>query len=462
MDDPRSIHRPSQSTRNRVRYAVRCFRSTLVGLVALAAACAQITHAQTHPQSEDGFVLGASALWSRTISGAGPVDIYDGTVVLRKFAKGRAETSSTEGLDARTGRRLWLRKDAFPTTGSPLFLVVGTAIERVDARTGAVKWRSASLCRVLRMMPTYTAHIGNKLYVGCTGGEIFALAPSTGHILASARPMALDNYDQMIRLGRNTMGIAGKASGAFTFRRSAIVKRDTLSTIVAFRPDRSIIGVRNGEALIDDTCCEGRHSDSWPATIERVSLSSGKTMSRVDLHPYSHPLPLNQDLPGPGTVLVVGNRLYVATSSALFVYDLAHLHARPRMLYDNLMGLPLVIDNRYFLVRKGANGVERWAALLDAHANMRELWSDNTGAWIPTEAWESPQEPILSLEAYINGKRTAKIINLHNWKELQIDGDCIFEDSAGRYALTFCSSPPRPPRIQMYMFGTPTAPATSR
>ncbi len=425
----------------------------LASLATLFVACAQTTHARPYPQSQDGFVFGTHALWSRTISGGEAVGIYGATVVIRT-------ENGIEGLDARTAARLWKRKESkgsFALGGSQLFLVVGSTIELLDARTGASKWRSAPLCRVPRKVPSYTTILGTRLYVGCTGGEIFALAPSTGHVLASARPVILDNYDQMIRLGRNTMGIAGKASGAFMFRRSAIVNRDTLSTVVAFSPDVSFIGVRNGEALVADTCCQGLHSDTWPATIERVSLANGNITSNTSLHPYGQPLPLDKDQPGPGKLLLVGHSLYVATHSALFAYDLADLRARPRILYDDMLDLPQIIDNRYLLVRMGEKGVQRRVALLDARADMRELWSTSTSAWMPSGFWTPRQGPSLSLETSVNGRRVAKIISLHNWQELQIDGDCQLSISSSRYALTYCWSPPRPARMQMYTFGARTA-----
>ncbi|MHB8141821.1 MAG: PQQ-binding-like beta-propeller repeat protein [Vulcanimicrobiaceae bacterium] len=420
-------------------------RGIIAILLVIVVACAPAA------PTESALAIGnaKAADWSRYVTGAiENSKIYQGVVF---FGLSRLDgTTSTQAYDVRTGRRLWKQTGAYPLSGSSLFLAVGTAVEHVDAHTGRTIWRSVPLCVEPRAAtpkrtgihvefglpvrpspppalaaPTYVVTIGKTLYVGCNGGKIVALHLSNGRVFASAHPAHLDEYDQIVSLGHDALGISGRASGAYMFRQSAIVKRDTLATIVVFGPDHRIIGTHDGDAIIADVCCQGTHSDSWPADIERVSLTSGETMSDVSLHPYPHPLPPDRDLPGPGLVLAVGNDLYVATHSALFVYDLRHLRARPRVVYADLVSLPtFIIDRRYLSIEEGKPGTVRRVALLDAYNGMRVIETNNTGG----SSFGSPRGSTRQIFTF-SGSRI---------RFVTVDASCDLSATSKTYAFMIC------------------------
>jgi outer membrane protein assembly factor BamB len=379
-----------------------------------------------------------SALWSRYVTGGVEGAKIDQGVVIFGVLQLDGDTS-TQGFDARTGRTLWKRTGALPLAGSSLFLAVGTTVEHVNARTGREIWRSAPLCGKTAIapksanfqppavaLPTYAAAIGKSLYVGCNGGKIFALRLSDGHLFASAYPAYLDNYDQIVSLGHGALGIGGGASGAYMYRQSAIVRRDTLSTIVVFGPGHRIIAAGDGAAIVADECCRGAHDDSWPANIERVSLASGETESEVSLRPYPHPLPPDHDRPGPGLVLAVRNDLYVATHSALFLYDLRDLRARPRVLYEDLVDLPSMTDQRYLTVEEGKPGSVKRVAVLDAYNGMRVIRSSTTSGSQPSYSPGSTRELLIFSGGYI--------------RPVTVDASCSLAASSDKYAFTVCTS----------------------
>ena len=235
----------------------------------------------------------ARALWSRYVTGGVEESrIYQGVIIFGVLHLDNS--TATEAFDARTGRHLWQRTGAVPLSGSSPYLAVGAVVEHIDARTGRTIWRSAPLCGKTATapknadfqppavaLPTYAATIGTSLYVGCNGGKIFALHLSSGRVFSSAYPAYLDNYDQIVSLGHDALGIGGEASGAYMYRQSAIVRSDSLAPIIVFGPGHRVIGARDGNAIVSDECCQGSHSDSWPANVEQISVPSGGTVSDV-------------------------------------------------------------------------------------------------------------------------------------------------------------------------------------
>ena len=382
---------------------------------------------------------GAQALWSRSITGSIENASIDGSVVVFGLDRGGFGAASTQAYDVRTGRQLWELTGALPLSGSPVFLAVGKAVERVDARSGRVLWRSKPLCGQTATvpentdftppavaLPTYAAAIRRSVYIGCNGGKIFALHLSSGRVLASAYPAYLDKYDQIVALGNNALGIGGTASGAYMYRQSAIVKEGTLATVAPLGFDARIIGTYDQDAVIENTCCLGRHSDSWPADLEFVSLESGEVVSSASLHPYQTPLPRDNDLAGPGVALTAGDTLYVATHSRLLAYDLSNLDARPRVVYSDVVGVPTVIDDRYFLVERGKPGAVRSNAILDAYDGLRVIWSDVVSASPATSSNESTRQELLIFQGRV--------------RPVTVDASCMRSASNEAYAFTVCRS----------------------
>ncbi len=361
--------------------------------------------------------------------------IYQGVIIFGVLHLDNSTT--TEAFDAQTGRHLWQRTGAVPLSGSSPYLAVGAVVERVDARTGRTIWRSPPLCGKTATapkntdfeppaaaLPTYAATIGASLYVGCNGGKIFALRVSNGRVFASAYPAYLDNYDQIVSLGHDALGIGGGASGAYMYRQSAIVRSDSLIPIVVFGPGHRIIGARDKNAIVSDECCRGSHSDSWPANVEQISIPSGETVSDVSLHPYSHPPPPDHDRPGPGLMLAVGDDLYVATHSALFRYDLGSLGAAPRTLYGDLIDLPSISDQRYLTIEEGTPGNVRSVALLDVDNDMRVI--RRTDGSQPAYSSGSTRELLT-----FSGGRVRPVV---------VDASCDLIASSEIFALTVCTN----------------------
>lgn len=391
----------------------------------------------------------SQALWSRSITGGVTnASIYRGTVTYG-IEVGFNQTFTTQALDARTGRLLWKRSGAVPLRGSQSFLAVGQAVERIDTRTGRVLWRSPSLCGKTTPVasPSYAAVIGQSVYIGCAGGELFGLSLSNGTVFASGYPASLDNYDQIASLGHDTLGIGGVASGAYMFRQSSIVKAKTLSTVAALGPDNRIVGTWRGDALIADTCCQGRHRDSWPANIARVSLTSGKVVSEVALHPYERPPTGNSNLPGPGVIFVHGDTLYAGTHTALFAYDVANLQGRPRVLFADLANLPTVIDDRYVWIEEGTPLNVRRVAVLDGDNGMRAIWTDSTGRFAP--GYPHPNQAARMHVAYVNG----------HVRITMVDASCLPGVSDETYVFMVCRSEHV---ASLAHLGAPATPVTFR
>lgn len=257
-------------------------------------------------------------------------------------------------------------------------LALGRVVARVDARSGRVRWRSQAICPA-HAQPTIAAHIGVRLFVGCTGGTLAALDPATGRRIASAQPAALDAYDRIFALDRTTIGLEGSASGAYLYRQSAIVRAATLAPIVALGPDLLLLGSRGERAFIDDVCCQGLPSDSAPGTLVERSLASGASLASVPLHPYAHALAPDRDLPGAGPALLVDRALYVATHDALFAYSLDAVTAPPALAYGGLAATPEVLDGRYLLLQRPHAGMLE-TSLVDPHDRMRTVWRAD-GRW---------------------------------------------------------------------------------
>lgn len=157
-----------------------------------------------------------------------------------------------------------------------------------------------------------------------------------------------------------------------------------------------------------------------------MSLATGETIASISLHPYRNPLPPENDLPGPGLVLVSNGTLYVATHSALFAYKLNALGNRPRTLYSDLADLPMLIDGRYVSIREGTPRNVRRAAILDAHNRMRTIWSDTNGPFFPT----FPRGPTQELLSVFNGRA----------RSLTVDASCGIGAMSERYAFMACGN----------------------
>lgn len=368
----------------------------------------------------------AQALWSRSVTGAVVnASVYHGVVIFGVNSTPYGE-ASTQAVDLFTGRRLWERTGALPLWGFPSFLAVGEAVERVDVPTGRIIWRSVQLCTsspyAWMHKPTYIAMTQGSAYVGCSGGRIVGLRLSDGHVFAAAHPALTDGYDQIISLGHGALGIGGWGDGAHMQLQSAIVKRDTLATVLALHDER-ILGAWHGRALVERYDWT---TDSALADIALVSLTSGRTLHAANLHPYAHPPPADRDFSEPVVVLPVGNTLYVGTHSALFAYDLRNLDAQPRILYEHLANPPTILDDRYFSIERANPSGVASNVVLDAYRGMRMIYSGT----IPTA------EPV-----YVKGstRRLLRFID-GGVRSANIDASCTLSASDESYVFMTCGN----------------------
>ncbi len=375
----------------------------------------------------------ASSVWSYTTTDAPQVTgIYHDTVIVGFYGlyhNGHTDVR-TEGLDASTGKLLWRRKNAAPARGGAPFLLFGRTVERIDVRTGKQMWRSAKLCDT-DASSTTAALLGERVYIGCASGDMFALQSSTGRVLASAQPITMHIVD-IVPLALGTLRVSGTDADS---SRSAIVDEKTLSTILAEAPDLSFLGYDGGTILTADTCCRGQHEDNWPAKIRRFSRLTGKQLSSADLHPYQPSLPMDKSQPGGGTLVLAGQDFTSRRILHFFNIDIRKLSARPRILYDNLVGgTSSVIENRYFVLRNAAGRV----SLFDTRSG-RIAWSDDSETGAVSSGLQSLEQSL--------GLATAKTASSRNRSSERHDDvadqrHCwLIQASTERLVLTYCPGP---------------------
>lgn len=384
----------------------------------------------------------ASALWSRPITvSVENARIDDGVLLFEAYGL-RSDSARTDALDVRTGARLWERAGAAPILGSPGFLAIGNSVDRIDVHSGRSLWSAMPRCakggKGSSTEPSYVALITGMAYIGCRAGEILAVQSSNGRVLAAAHPIRVGSYAQIVPLGHDALGVGGIAGGAYLHHQSAIVSQRSLSLISAFGPDVRILGMHHGDAVIEDACCEGRHSDSSPSTIDLISLKSGEAVSSAILHPYLQPLPRDRDQPLSGTSFQVGDTLYVPTHTALFAYDLDHLNEQPRTLYSDLANVPMLTDARYLTIEEGTPRDVRSSTILDVRANMRPIWTE-TG-----NPLQMPQQ---------TARRTQLILQDGRAFSLTVDRGCMLNAQSASYAFMVCVAPTVPSSADL---GTPT------
>lgn len=402
-----------------------------------------------------GVFHSATPTWSYLTTDAPQVvGIFDGTIIVGFYGlyhNGHTDVR-TEGIDASTGRRLWRRKDTIPTFGGSPILAVRSAVERIDFRTGKASWRSAKLCKTPNATPTNATVSDDRVYVACNDGEIFALQFSDGRLIAYADALDVSRIVSIIPLASDRLSVTGYADISMA-NVSAILDGKTLSSVLAANADFSYLALNGDEVIAADTCCRGQHEDNWPATIRRFSLLNGKQVSSTDLHPYQPSLPNDKSLPGGGTLLLNGTRLYVSTHSALFQYDIGKLSARPRVLFGNLAFPATIVENRYMVLVDKAIGSLR-VRIFDARSKpARVVWSDDSENW-SRQDWTPEMGAVLGLST--QGERRAAVVRLRDMTLWQTDGSCWLVQASTRHlVLTYCPGsgkpiPAPPSRFQMY------------
>ncbi len=383
---------------------------------------------------------GVAPIWSVPSNAGRAEAIADGALVVQlERMVDRRELFGVAVYDVASGKELWHRDGPLPVRGTPLFLVDGQSLERVDVRTGHVLWRSRALCPQYDQRPSYVTVVDASVYAGCNGGDLFRLDLVDGRVLASQDRISVDYYQQIEQLPHATLLVAGYASiGMYT--RSAILRAQTLEPVQTFTPDLDLLGVRNDEAILADVCCRGTPDTNSPGAVEGVSLTTGDTLWSTAIRPYHPPLPLSDVEPGAGVFVLAGDRLYVGTRTALFVYrthDLSAIGSKAprRELYYDLRERPEVYGGRYLAISEGKGSTIRRSALFDT-ITARELWSDASRPWSAPPPVGTPT--IAEMYSVTPTDRRFILMRVSDGRILPIHTGCYLQAANERYAAALC------------------------
>ena len=362
--------------------------------------------------------------------------------------------------DLASGNELWRREGPQPIPGSPLFLTDGQNLDRVDIRSGRVLWQSPQPCPQDTQRPSYLKVIGASVYLGCAGGDLFRLDLTSGRVLAHQNSIEVDSYQKIEPLPHGTLGVTGYASIGM-FARSAILHAQTLAPIAPmqmFTPDLQILGIYKDEAILADVCCRGTPDSNSPGSISAVSLKNAAVIWSAAIHPYHPALPLSDALPGAGVFVLAGDRLYVGTRTALFVYRIGDLHAigekAPRReLYADLRDRPQLYEDRYLGISEGKGPDIRRSAIFDT-VTGRELWSDASRPWsAPPPTLQT--HTIAEMYSVSNETRAFALMRLSDGKMLRIDTGCYLQAANQRYAVALCAKRAQPLELALFDFDAP-------
>lgn len=391
-----------------------------------------------------------ASTWTVLANGGRAVAIADGVVIVqfRRMVDSQ-ETFSVAAYDVASGRELWHRDGPQAVAGTPLFLGDGARLERVDPRSGRVLWRSRALCSQAPPEPAYIKVVGASVYAGCVNAGVFRLRLADGRVVASQGGVSIAVYHTIEPLPHGTLGVAGYQQSIYLTTQTYILNARTLEPVEPlpmFRPGRLVLGVHNGEAIEADVCCGDKPDTNSPGAIAGVSLTTGDARWSVAIHPYHPPMPLSDTEPGAGVFVLSGDRLYVGTRTALFVYRIDDLRtlggkAPRRELYDDLDGRPEVYDGRYLGLLEGKGGPVTRTALFDTKTG-REFWSDASGAWRPERGtFEAPR--VVELYFVTAGAGRSALVRLRDGRVLHIGAGCSLQASNERYAAALCGAPAR-------------------
>ena len=430
-----------------------------------------VTSAAAAPYTLPADVPGGPPRWSVAANNGRAIAIADGAIVVQ--TERMVERNAAFGIvvyDLGSGNELWRREGPQPLHGTPLFLADGQNLERVDVRSGRVLWQSPQPCPQDTQQPPYLKVIDASLYVGCPGGELYRLDLTSGRVLAHQDGINVDSYQKIESLPNGTLGVTGYASIGMSAQ-SAILHAQTLAPIgpiQMFTPDLQILGVYKGEAIFADVCCRGTPDSNSPGSISAVSLKNADVIWSAAIHPYHPALPLSDVLPGAGVFALAGDRLYVGTRTALFVYRIGDLRtmgekAPRRELYSDLRDRPQLYEDRYLYISEGKGPDIRRSAVFDTVAG-RELWSDASRPWsAPPPTLQT--NTIAEMYSVTSATRAFALMRLNDGKMLRIDTGCYLQAANERYAVTLCGKRARPLELALFDFDTsqnlPTLPAAS-
>jgi hypothetical protein len=418
---------------------------------AVGTSAAVASHAETNNES------GALPKWSVRVSGPA-VAIADGAVIVSTGRMvNRQVVVGVAAYDISSAAELWHRDGVLPVRGTPFFLADGQTLERTNARSGRVLWRSGVLCSQPDRRVSYVKIADASVYAGCDGGELFRLNVRDGRVLASQTGISVDSYQQLEALPRGMLAVAGYA-GVGMYTRSAILHAQTLEPIEplqSFTADLLVLGVRGNQAILADVCCRGTPDTNAPGAIVDLSLVTGDTLWSAAIRPYRPPLPLSDVEPGAGVFVLAGDRLYVGTRTALFEYRLDDLRrlgssAPRRELYAELRDRPQVYNGRYIFVSEGKGAMVRRCALFDA-VTARELWSDDSRPWTAPPVPLEPQT-VAQMYGAQPGDRRFGLLRVSDGKMLPIDAGCYLQAANERYAVTLCGRRGRLPELALFDF----------
>ena len=299
----------------------------------------------------------ASPGWSATlpldasaITGAAVAD----TVVV-------AGGGTTVALDEQTGKERWRTGAAFAVLpiGDDLALgQPGGRVERVDARSGAVRW-SARVCPA-NAYATAFAKVGDAVIAGCSGGRVARIDWRGGHIVAKSDAMSVDAIDAIALAGGCHVNLRAHQSGAILSEQDAVVGCRSLHAIMPQRQEVLFLGVSGNNAVMADQCCGLRGAMEQPPGIFTIDGVTGAISSE---RPFA-----------PGEPFLAGSRVCVGEHSLIRcrAIDIA---GEGFVQVTGLADFPSLVESgRIGIVRVTSSGE---VAQLDdvTSRNFRRVWS---------------------------------------------------------------------------------------
>jgi hypothetical protein len=251
--------------------------------------------------------------------------------------------SNVERIEARTGRILWRSQHAEPpfTVSSGLIYTaqanVAVALKESD---GHLLWRRA-ICPVSTRVAAVAAD-GRTFFGLCADpAKLVAQSAQTGSVLYTRILSNSDRGTSLQVLGSGALLAGGFFEGAWMGDNFYVVRERT-GDVVLKRTNIAVLRIRRRIADFNDRCCF-EHNDAYePAKILPVNLLTGDMGEETTLapEPARFKSPDGGGSYGPdGTLFSNGNDIYLFYGDTLFRY--ANLHAAPIEL---LRGIELVVN----------------------------------------------------------------------------------------------------------------------
>ena len=193
---------------------------------------------------------------------------------------------AAEAFDERTGRKRWKKGEshAFLSLGADVVLgQPGGRIERVDARSGTIRW-VARVCPVDKYA-TALAQSAGGIVVGCTGGRVARVDPYVGRVTARSDAMHLDMIDRISWAGGCHLNLLAHQSGAILSEQDEIVSCRSLQPVMPQRQEVLFLGTVGDRAVLADQCCGLSGAMEQPVRVFTIDGATGAESPELQFVP---------------------------------------------------------------------------------------------------------------------------------------------------------------------------------